>query len=750
MKFTMRNSSYVSACLLAMSLFAAGCSPAEEDARVERLLSQMTLQEKIGQMNQLSVAGLTPDMEAAVRNGAAGSILNEVNPEIINEYQRIAVEESRLGIPLLVARDIIHGFRTVFPIPLGMASTFDPELVRYGARLTAQEATASGIRWTFSPMVDVSRDARWGRIAESSGEDTYLNAVMGASMVRGYQGDCSDSTSLAACVKHFVGYGASESGRDYNSTYIPPRALRNVYLPPFEAAVKAGAMTLMTSFNDNDGVPGTGNAFLLKDVLRDEWGFDGFVVTDWASAAEMIQHGFASDGKDAASIAINSGVDMDMMSHVFTAHLEELVASGAVKEKDIDNAVRNILRIKSRLGLFDNPYVDVDRAAEVQYNDSIMDAAYRTALESAILLRNEGTLPVDISRVRRILVTGPMADAPHDQMGTWTFDGQKERTVTPLAAIREMYGDDVEVIYEPGLTYSREFSQRGIAAAVAAARKADVILAFMGEEAILSGEAHCLADITLKGDQRKMIAALAATGKPLVLTVMAGRPLVLDEESRVADAILFSFHPGTMGGPAIADLLFGKAVPSGKLPATFPAASGQVPCYYSHNNTGRPFRGTETMLYDIPREASQTSLGNTSYMLDCGFYPLYPFGYGLSYTEFGYSAPVLDRQEYSPDDVIRVTFTLTNTGRYAATEVAQLYVRDLIGSSARPVKELKGFRRISLAPGESGEYTFELPVQDLAFYGLDMTRKVEPGDFHLWVAGDSVSGEPVSFSVVAD
>ena len=750
MKFTMRNSSYVSACLLAMSLFAAGCSPAEEDARVERLLSQMTLQEKIGQMNQLSVAGLTPDMEAAVRSGAAGSILNEVNPEIINEYQRIAVEESRLGIPLLVARDIIHGFRTVFPIPLGMASTFDPELVRYGARLTAQEATASGIRWTFSPMVDVSRDARWGRIAESSGEDTYLNAVMGASMVRGYQGDCSDSTSLAACVKHFVGYGASESGRDYNSTYIPPRALRNVYLPPFEAAVKAGAMTLMTSFNDNDGVPGTGNAFLLKDVLRDEWGFDGFVVTDWASAAEMIQHGFASDGKDAASIAINSGVDMDMMSHVFTAHLEELVASGAVKEKDIDNAVRNILRIKSRLGLFDNPYVDVDRAAEVQYNDSIMDAAYRTALESAILLRNEGVLPVDISRVRRILVTGPMADAPHDQMGTWTFDGQKECTVTPLAAIREMYGDDVEVIYEPGLTYSREFSQRGIAAAVAAARKADVILAFMGEEAILSGEAHCLADITLKGDQRKMIAALAATGKPLVLTVMAGRPLVLDEESRVADAILFSFHPGTMGGPAIADLLFGKAVPSGKLPATFPAASGQVPCYYSHNNTGRPFRGTETMLYDIPREASQTSLGNTSYMLDCGFYPLYPFGYGLSYTEFGYSAPVLDRQEYSPDDVIRVTFTLTNTGRYAATEVAQLYVRDLVGSSARPVKELKGFRRISLDPGESGEYTFELPVQDLAFYGLDMTRKVEPGDFHLWVAGDSVSGEPVSFSVVAD
>ena len=744
-----RNTILSCLALPALAFMAVSCGQEDEtEARIDELLSQMTLREKIGQMNQLSVSGFSQKVADDIRRGATGSILNETDPAVINEYQRIAVEESRLGIPLLVARDVIHGYRTVFPIPLGMAATFDPELVERGARLTAEEVTASGIRWTFSPMLDVSRDARWGRIAESSGEDTYLNAVMGAAMVRGYQGDLSDSTSLAACAKHFVGYGAAESGRDYNSTWIPPRAMRNVYLPPFETAVKAGVLTLMTSFNDNDGVPGTGNAELLKDVLRGEWGFDGFVVTDWASAAEMIPHGFASDGRHAASLAMNAGVDMDMMSNVYSAYLEDLVKRGEVKESDIDSAVRNILRVKFRLGLFDNPYVDVGKALEVQYNDSVMTAAYRTALESAVLLKNNGVLPLDKSKIRRVLVTGPMADAPHDQMGTWTFDGQKEHTVTPLDAIRESWGDDVEVVYEPGLSYCREFNSRGVARAAEAARRADVILAFMGEEAIMSGEAHCLADITLKGGQREMIEALAASGKPLVLNIMAGRPLVLDMESEIADAILFSFHPGTMGGPAIADLLSGKASPSGRLPSTFPAASGQVPCYYSHNNTGRPFRGDETMLYDIPLEAAQTSLGNTSYMLDAGFNPLYPFGYGLTYSAFKYSLPTLDRQEYSDGDVIRVSFTLTNKGKAEATEVAQLYVRDLVGSVTRPVKELKGFRRVTLAPGESSEQVFELPVSELAFVGLDMKKKVEPGEFSLWVAGDSASGEPVNFRVI--
>lgn len=738
----------VSASAAALLSAAVSCDRKDDiEPRVEALLSEMTLQEKIGQMNQVSVSGLSPDTEAAIRAGSIGSVLNEVNPEVINEYQRIAVEESRLGIPLLVARDVIHGFRTVFPIPLGMASTFDPELVREGARLTAEEVTASGVRWTFSPMLDVSRDARWGRIAESSGEDTYLNAVMGTAMIKGYQGDLSDSTSLAACAKHFVGYGASESGRDYNSTFIPPRQLRNVYLPPFEAAVKAGVLTFMTSFNDNDGIPSTGNKYLLGDVLRNEWDFDGFVVTDWASAAEMVQHGFAEDGKHAAELALDAGVDMDMMSYVYISHVEDLLEEGKISENDIDNAVRNILRVKFRLGLFEHPYVDPEAALAVQYNDSIMNAAYRTAAESAILLENNGVLPLDAEKIRRVLVTGPMADAPYDQMGTWTFDGQKERTVTPLDAIREKFGDEIEIIYEPGLEYCREFNSRGISKAVSAAARADVILAFMGEEAIMSGEAHCLADITLKGDQRKMIESLSSTGKPLVLSIMAGRPLVLDREAKAADAILYSFHPGTMGGPAIADLLFGDAVPSGKVPATFPAATGQVPCYYAHNNTGRPFRGTETMLYDIPVEAGQTSLGNTSYMLDAGFYPQYPFGYGLSYTSFRYSGIAVDKPEYAADDVIKVTYTLTNTGDCAGTEVAQLYVRDVVGSVTRPVKELRCFERITLAPGESMDCSFELPVSDLAFYGIGMTRKVEPGRFQLWVAGDCVSGEPVEFSV---
>lgn len=753
---------FISAAAL-LALLPVSCGQKDEiDAKVEDLLSKMTLQEKIGQMNQISVSGLSPDIEAGVRSGSIGSVLNEIDPVVINEYQRIAVEESRLGIPLLVARDVIHGFRTVFPIPLGLAATFDTDLVRRGARLTAEEATASGIRWTFSPMLDVSRDPRWGRIAESSGEDTYLNAAMGAAMVRGYQGDISDSTSLAACAKHFVGYGAAEGGRDYNSTYIPPRQLMNVYLPPFEAAVKAGAMTLMTSFNDNDGIPSTGNRELLKGVLRDQWGFDGLVVTDWASAAEMIQHGFASDGKHAAELSLNAGVDMDMMSYVYSSHLEDLLSEGKVKMEDIDNAVRNILRIKFRLGLFDHPYVDVEAAKNVQYNDSIMDAAYQTALESAVLLENDGTLPLDLTRIRRVLVTGPMADAPYDQMGTWTFDGQKEHTVTPLAAIREKLADDVEIIYEPGLSYCREFNSKGISKAVAAARRADVILAFMGEEAIMSGEAHCLADITLKGDQRNMLQALASTGKPLVLAVMAGRPLVLDKEASLCNAVLYSFHPGTMGGPAIADLLTGKAVPSGKTPVSFPAASGQVPCYYSHNNTGRPFRGTETMLYDIPLYAAQTSLGNTSYMLDAGFYPQYPFGYGLSYTEFLYSEPVfisgsVDAGQADPDDSVQPVYSasdtihvetmLSNTGKMEGTEVVQLYIRDLVGSVTRPVKELKAFRRVTLAPGESGKVRFDLPVSELAFYGLDMKKKVEPGDFLLWIAGDSASGTPVGFSV---
>ena len=719
-----------------------GASP-EVERRVDQLLSRMTLVEKIGQMNQVSAGGEVANYADALRQGQIGSILNEVDPVKVNEFQRICVEESRLGIPLLVGRDVIHGFHTIFPIPLGLASTFDPALVEAGARVASVEATGQGVRWTFSPMLDIARDPRWGRIAEGSGEDTWLDARMAEAMVRGYQGDLSDATSMAACIKHFAGYGAAEGGRDYNSTFLTERQLRNVYLPPFEAAVKAGALTLMTSFNDNDGVPSTGNVFLVKDVLRGEWGFDGLVVTDWNSMGEMINHGFGTDRKDVARKSLEASVDMDMMTYGFLSHLEELVHSGAVRESAIDQAVRNILRVKILLGLFENPYVDVEAGKAVQYAPEHLAAAQKTAEESAILLKNDGVLPLKADAIRNILVTGPMADAPHEQLGTWAFDGQSAHTVTPLKALQDRFPG--KVTYVQGLKNSRSRRDR-FDDVVAAARRADVVLVFLGEEAILSGEAHSLADLNLKGAQSELLAALKATGKPVVATVMAGRPLTIERDLPNCGALLYAFHPGTMGGPALVNLLFGDVNPSGKTPITFLRTVGQAPLYYSHNMTGRPYNG-ETLLDDIPEEAGQTSLGNTSYYLDYGAYPLFPFGYGLNYTTFSYSGIVLDRKTYGTEDAVQVAFTLTNTGACAGTEVVQVYVRDLVGSITRPVKELKHFERVALEAGESRNLTVGIPVQDLAFVGLDGMKKVEPGEFQLWVAGDSASGTPVSFEV---
>ena len=719
-----------------------GSTP-EIERRVDQLLSRMTLAEKIGQMNQVSAGGEVANYADALRKGQIGSILNEVDPVKVNEFQRICVEESRLGIPLLVGRDVIHGFHTVFPIPLGLASTFDPDLVEAGARVASVEATGQGVRWTFSPMLDIARDPRWGRIAEGSGEDTWLDARMAEAMVRGYQGTAMDATSMAACIKHFAGYGAAEGGRDYNSTFLTERQLRNVYLPPFEAAVKAGALTLMTSFNDNDGVPSTGNVFLVKDVLRGEWGFDGLVVTDWNSMGEMINHGFGVDRKDVARKSLEACVDMDMMTYGYLSHLEELVHSGAVKESDIDQAVRNILRVKILLGLFENPYVDVEAGKAVQYAPEHLAAAQKTAEESAILLKNDGVLPLKADAVRNILVTGPMADAPHEQLGTWAFDGQSSHTVTPLKALQERFPG--KVTYVQGLKNSRSLRER-FDDVVAAARRADVVLVFLGEEAILSGEAHSLADLNLKGAQSELLAALKAAGKPVVATVMAGRPLTIERDLPNCAAMLYAFHPGTMGGPALVNLLFGDVNPSGKTPVTFLRTVGQAPLYYSHNMTGRPYNG-ETLLDEIPEEAGQTSLGNTSYYLDYGAYPLFPFGYGLSYTTFAYSGIALDREAYGTEDTVQVTFTLANTGTCGGTEVVQIYVRDLVGSITRPVKELKHFERVTLEAGESRTLTVGIPVQDLAFVGLDGVKKVEPGEFQLWVAGDSASGKPVSFEV---
>ena len=733
---------FLNAIMLISVLALASCSmepKSDIDRKVDELLSKMTLHEKVGQMNQLSGGAWLVDQAA---KGEVGSILNCVDPAEINAVQKAAVEQSRLGIPILVSRDVIHGFRTIFPIPIGQAATFDPAIVEKGARIAAVEATASGVRWTFSPMLDIARDPRWGRVAEGSGEDPYLDALMGVAMVKGYQGDdLSDPTSMAACIKHFVGYGAAEGGRDYNTTMISERSLRNTYFPAFKATAEAGAATLMTSFNEIDGIPSTGNKWLLKDILRDEWGWDGMVVTDWNSAGEMIAHGFSRDLKHTAEQAINAGVDMDMMSYGFIQYVEELVKEGKVSEKEIDRAVRNILKLKFELGLFENPYVDETASAKVDYAPEHLEAAKQCAIESAVLIKNNGVLP--LAGAKTILVTGPLADAPHEQMGTWAFDGQKEHTVTPLAALRQEY----DVIWEPGLDYSRDKDRSDFAKVRRAASRADAAVVFVGEEAILSGEAHSLSNLNLQGAQSELIAEVAKSGKPVVVVVIAGRPLTIERDLANCDAMLYSFHPGTMGGPALADLIKGKAVPSGKLPMTFLRDAGQAPFYYNHNNSGRPCNGTETLLDDIPMAAGQTSLGCTSYYLDTGYGPLFPFGYGLSYTSFEYGKPVVENAELGRDDVLRVSFDLKNTGKYEGTEVAQLYVQDKVGSVVRPVRELKRFERVTLAPGESRKVTFELPVAELAFWNFDMEYVVEPGDFRLWVAGNSASGTPVDFVV---
>lgn len=738
------------AVALAASLM--GCSQPQDknteiENKVETLLHKMTLEEKLGQMNQLSPWDFE-DLAKRVRKGEVGSILNVVNPEEVNKIQKIAVEESRLGIPLIVSRDVIHGYKTIFPIPLGQAATFNPEIIKEGARVAAIEASADGIRWTFAPMIDVARDPRWGRIAESCGEDPYLNAVMGTAMIKGYQGDSlNDPTAIAACAKHFVAYGAAEGGRDYNSTFIPERVLRNVYLPPFKAAADAGCATFMTSFNDNDGVPSTANSFVLKDVLRKEWKYDGMVVTDWASALEMVNHGFCTDGKDAAEKSVNAGVDMEMVSETFIQNLKQSIAENKVSIETIDNAVRNILRLKFRLGLFDNPYVVTPQT--VKYAEKHLQTAKTAAEQSVILLKNENqTLPFT-DKIKTLAVIGPMADAPYEQMGTWVFDGEKEHTQTPLTAIKKMYGDKVKVLFEKGLDYSRDKNTAGIARAVNAARQADAVVVFVGEESILSGEAHSLANLNLQGAQSQLIKELAATGKPVVTVVMAGRQLVIADEVKVSDAMLYSFHPGTMGGPAIADILFGKVNPSGKTPVTFPRMSGQVPIYYAQHKTGRPANPIEMLIDEIPVEAGQTSVGCRSFYLDAGNSPLFPFGYGLSYTTFEYSNLSLASDKLTAQDTLSISFTLKNTGKYDGTEVVQLYVQDKVGSVTRPVKELKRFQRVTLKVGESTQVSLSLPVSELAFWGYDMNYTVEPGDFTLWVGTNSAEGLTKDFSVSA-
>lgn len=730
---------------VAASILAVGCcSENQTEKRIDKLLSQMTLEEKIGQLNQVTHY-TTEQMFPEVAAGNIGSILNLSDPVEINKLQRVAVEESRLGIPLVFARDVIHGFKTIFPIPLGQAASFNPEIVEKGARIAAQEAVASGVRWTFSPMVDISRDSRWGRIAESFGEDPYLTSELAVAMLRGYQ---DNEKPLAACAKHFVGYGASEGGLDYAPIHITERELRNYYLPPFEALAKAGCMTLMPSFNDNDGIPSAGNKFLLRDVLRDEWGWDGCVVSDWGSVGGMLAHGFAADMKEAAKRGLTAGTDVDMMAYAYIRELKGLVESGELDEKVIDESVRNVLRLKFRLGLFENPYVEEENYQAAYYTPEALEAARVAAVESAVLLKNDkNVLPLS-PKTKRILVAGPLAKAPHDQLGTWIFDGEKSHTITPLQALLENYGERVKVGYSDILSYSREkCSDKELRNFTSQAASYDAVVLFLGEESILSGEAHSLVNLDLQGSQSELLKAARRSGKPVIAVVMAGRALSVGKDLENMDALVWSFHPGTMGGVALAELLFGDEVPSGKLPITFPVAAGQEPIYYNAHFPERPASGNEILLDDIELEAGQTSLGCTAFWLDAGFGPLYPFGYGLSYTTFEYSNIKTNKVRYDNGENIEVSFTLSNTGKVAATEVVQVYVRDVVGSVSRPKKELKAYERVSLAAGESRECTITIPAERLAFWNIDMEKVVEPGEFHLWVAGDSASGERLSFWV---
>ena len=725
---------------------ALAMTEAQIDSCVNDLVGRMTLDEKIGQLNQRSGFGYVPEMAGLVRTGGVGSILNETDPEVVNKLQREAVENSRLHIPLVFARDVIHGFKTIFPIPLGQAASWNPALVEEGSRIAADEASSVGIRWTFSPMVDVARDPRWGRMAEGYGEDTYLTAVMGVAAVKGYQGDdLSAPNTMAACAKHFAAYGASESGRDYNTTWIPELQLHETYLPPFKAAADAGAATFMCSFNDINGVPSSGNKVLLRDILRDSWGFDGVMVSDWGSIDQMIPHGFSHDLREAARQGIEAGVDIDMESYAYCSHLRDLVEKGEVKEADLDPLVANVLRLKYRLGLFENPYVDMTTASRF-YAPASLDAARRAVEESAILLSNSGILPIKNSKVSKIAVIGPMADAAYDQAGTWSFDLEKDRCVTPLAALREMYGKE-SVIYVPGLEHSRDNSTKGFAAAVEAARNADVVVYFGGEEAVLSGEAHCRVDLSLPGAQSALLDELKSAGKPVVLVIQAGRSLAIAHEAETADATVFCFHGGTMTGPALANLISGKANFSGRCPVSFPRMSGQVPIYYNRKNTGSPAQDM-TLINDIPLEAGQTSTGCTSYYLDAGDGPLFPFGYGLSYTTFSYSEPKLSASQIDTDGSLNVSCTVTNTGEVEGSEVAQLYIRDHVGSLVRPVRELRGLEKVTLKPGESREVTFTLNPDDLAFFIAPGRKIVEPGEFSVWVSPNSAEGNPVKFNVV--
>jgi beta-glucosidase len=718
------------------------------------LQASMTTEEKIGQMSQFFSHGeyISEHLAESIRQGRVGSVLNEVRLHTVNELQRLAVEESRLGIPLLVGRDVIHGFNTIFPIPLGQAASWCSETVKQCARISALEAATVGVNWTFAPMIDISRDPRWGRIAESLGEDPHLCSVLGVAMVEGFQGDALHKDgNIAACAKHFAGYGAGESGRDYSTVNIPENELRNVYLPPFKAVADAGVATFMSAFNDLNGVPASGNKWLMTDILRQEWNYPGFVVSDWESIQQLTTHGFSKDNKDAAYEAANAGIDMEMVSTTYLDHLPDLLAQGHISIQQVDTAVTKILQLKWQLGLFDSPYTDASMLP-IPLNPEHLQIAKDAAIKSCVLLKNENNiLPLSAESLHSIAIIGPLADDPYEQLGTWIFDGDSQYSQTCLQAIEQLLLGQVSIKHVKAMQTSRSYNQADFKQAVDSASAADVAVLILGEESILSGEAHCRAEIGLPGCQEQLIDAIAQTGTPIVLVIMAGRPLTIEDILPKIDAVLFAWHPGTMGGPAIADLLFGKAYPSGKLPVTFPRKVGQVPIYYAQKHSGKPAtEATYVHMDDIPVRSPQTSLGMAATHLDTHFSPLFPFGFGLSYTQFHYQNLEISSKTLHLGETLTIKVLLTNTGKIEGEEVVQLYIRDLVGSVTRPVKELKDFKRVKLAAGESDCITFDLCTDKLAFYDRNMQLNIEAGQFHLWVGGCSQTGLRDEFEIIDD
>lgn len=713
------------------------------DLKIDSLLKLMTLDEKIGQLNQFA-GTMNPtgpvtrrgDGVDAIKKGQVGSVLNVVGAARTREVQKMAVEDTRLGIPLLIGFDVIHGYRTMFPIPLAESCSWDLDLMRRTSAASAAEAAAVGIHWTFAPMVDICRDARWGRIMEGAGEDPYLCSQITKARVNGFQGDNLAATNtVLACAKHFAGYGAAEAGRDYNTADMSDVVLRNIYLPSFNAAVESGVRTFMSGFHELNGVPTSANKYLLQDILRNEWKFQGFVVSDWGSIREVATHGYAEDLKDAALKSFTAGVDMDMESLAYLTHLSALVREGKVSEAAIDNSVRKILRLKYEVGIMDNPYLycDEEREKKVILNPEFISLARESACKSMVLLRNEGNLLPLSDKTKSIAIIGPLADSKKDMMGSWSKSGDPKDVVTFLESIQKQYGKNFRISSARGCNINDEdrtlFKQ-----ALEVAMHSDVIIATMGESASMSGEASCRGKIELPGVQEELLKELKKLKKPIVLVLFNGRPLAIPWENENVSAILEAWFPGVQAGNALCDVLFGKFNPQGKLTTTFPNTSGQVPIFYNSKHTGRPQQHATDVF--------------VSRYLDQPVKPLFPFGYGLSYSTFEFSDITINKTQISNTDTLFASIIIQNTGNYKATETVQLYIRDLVSSVTRPIKELKGFQQISLMPGEKKSLTFEIKEKDLRFWNDKKQFISEPGLFHLFIGPDSEDLKQVNFELL--